>query len=136
MTQHIVIRMEKGKITVDPAHASVWRDDQTIMWHVDEGLCWPKGLLNPIQFSNKNGGHEWPGTAPTPLGAEPEGKLLHDTRLYVALAQKLMPDGKTENYHYTLTVAKKSAPSKAVRVRVRTPAGELIDPDVENQAQP
>ena len=135
MTQHIVIEIKGDEITVTPAHASVWRDDQTIMWHVREGLRWPKGVLNPIVFQNPTGGFTWPGTTPTPLGDEPieDGT---DQRLYVALARKIMPDNTTEKYVYSLFVAKEEEPEKALRVQIQDATGILIDPDVENQAQP
>ncbi|HEX6178866.1 MAG TPA: hypothetical protein VF057_10945 [Thermoanaerobaculia bacterium] len=139
MTQHIVIEIQGDEITVTPAHASVWRDDQTIMWHVREGLCWPKGVLNPIQFENpagESGSFAWPGTTPTPLGDEPieDGT---DQRLYVALARKLMPDNTTEKYVYTLFVAKANEPDNPLRVQIPDGStGIMIDPDVENQAQP
>ena len=136
MTQHIQIVLEDGKLTVKPETASVWRDDQILMWSLGEGLSWPKTLLNPIAFNGGNGIlSDWPGSVPVPVGNKP-GDAGPDRRNYVAMCNRLMLDDERETYSYTIFVADPNYPDgDPVRVRVNL-GGLEKDPDVENEPLP
>lgn len=135
MTQHIQIILQDGKLTVIPETASVWRDDQILMWSLGEGLSWPKMLLNPITFNSPAGKlMDWPGSEPVPVGNKP-GDADPDRRNYVAMCSRLMLEDQREKYSYTIWVADPRNPNEKVRVQVNA-GGLEKDPDVENQPLP
>lgn len=132
MTQHIQV---VAKDMVVPYLASVWRDDQTIMWHIAPTLEWPTDEQFPIQFLPGDDHYsDWPGTVPSPVGDLPPG--MPDRRYFVALAGRIVDPPNHQLYHYRIMV-KDSTTGEKVRVKVFiAERGDWFDPDVENQPQP
>ncbi len=136
MTQHITIY---SLTDVRPDIASVWRDDQVLMWGFapESRLAWPPDFLEPIQFTNDNPNYApWPGSNPVPVGAKPD--VGPDRRFYIAMAQMIMPNGETAMYNYTINVVDEFNNLQRVQVHRTKPDGtvEVIDPEVENEPQP
>lgn len=133
MTQHIQV---VAKDMVVPYLASVWRDDQTLMWHLASHLEWPKDEPFPIQFMAGDEYYsDWPGTVPSPVGAPPPADQP-DRRYYVAIAGKVVDAPNHQTYHYRILVVDSVTQTKH-QVAVFLPERNgWYDPDVENQPQP
>lgn len=133
--QHIMVFPDG---TVAPPTASVWRDDQTLMWILGPGLAWPKDVIHPIVFLGAEPPHyaAWPGSAPAPIG-DPPNPGEPDTRSYVALANKLNESDSVVMYHYEISQVQNIETNEVFRVRVEHPERpEWYDPDVGNQPYP
>jgi len=133
MTQHIQVVAQD---MVVPYLASVWRDDQTLMWHIAEHLEWPKDEEHPIEFLPGDDHYsDWPGTTPSPVG-DPPHLGSPDRRYYVAIAGKVVDPPNHAFYHYRIKV-KDSTTGEKLEVKVFWPdRNGWFDPDVENQPQP
>jgi hypothetical protein len=138
MTQHITVITASGDDgTVIPDPASVWRDDQVIMWGLAAGLEWiddaTKFPLGPIEFLPQGDGFStWMGTTPAAIGPRGDGP---DRRFYVAMTNFINPTDVTIRYHYRLHVIN-SRTGNILKVLKKDPNGNWIDPDVGNEPQP
>jgi hypothetical protein len=117
---------------VEPHLASLWRDDQWIMWLLAPGLRWaPPPGHNAVEFT---GGDPWPGTKPSPQTELSDP--LEDRRAYVAYCQTpLGTSDPQQSYIYTLWVADKDGNPTMVRFPDPT-TGVPIDPEIVNRPLP
>ncbi len=129
MTQHIIVVdvLEDGTTVVNPELASVWRDDQVIMWSLASHLKWPEGPgAPPIPIVSKQ---DWPGGPASPIGDPP--KEGPDRRNYMALCGVILPDG-TEPVKYTYNIVALQLDDIVYDPKELT----WTDPDVENRPLP
>jgi len=152
MVQHVRIKTDpinSDRPLAHPHVVSVWRDDQTIKWGLDEGWCWPNGVAQPIIFlapDPSKGYVAWPGSIPVPIGpAPPAGEP--DRRYYTASSDKILdPGSEPEIYHYAYAVCPIDNPNCPLDIitmdrapewqRWQDEHGEWHDPETENRPQP
>ena len=130
---------ENRKPFADPDTVVLTRDDQTIMWELDEGLSW--GSLNPITYlpggngpsACGNGYVDWPSTASQPEMLITNLSKPVDKQPFWASANKPMQLEDQECYRYLMDVFHESLPGVLLRVKK---LGKEYDPDVENDPHP
>lgn len=118
---------------VHPNPVRLKRDDQTIMWQLEEGVRWADSAT-PVEFLPGSGSYaNWPGSSPQPI----DTGAAANRRPYWASANKPMPDTQSESYHYRIDLESATGDNAGQKIRVGvTRDGVWYDPDVHNDPEP
>jgi hypothetical protein len=123
-------------VRIEPHQVNVYRNDQNLLWKIlAQGWGWSPNYVPPIEILD-----EWTGTAPAPIGGEPEmGEL--DRRVYSAHGPGPNMGDEAVVYKYIAWVTDDPgfAPESDRRLTAldfsQVPAVP-IDPEIGNQPQP